>query len=203
MLKCEKSLMPISISSGGSGKPWLRFSAQLDQWQTSSADGSTRVVTPRQLAIDVERMQLGWLELGAGTRTWTPWPGNKKIASPGGEAKVGVAVDVLSPSAFGDRVLREICSNAVATTRFVEAVYNQTEAEHGKGLVPLVEITGSTPVKIGKGATRDIVWKLIKMMPRPAEMSGAPAAAPAAPAPAPTPPPAPRPAPAATSDDEF
>lgn len=195
--------MPISISSGGSGKPWLRYSAQMDQWQASSADGGTRVVAPRQLAIDVERMQLGWLELGAGTRAWLPWPGNKKVPSPGGEAKVGVAVDVLSPSAFGDRSVREICSNAVATTRFIEAVYNQTEGEHGRGLVPLVEIVGSVPVKIGKGATRDIQWKLVKMIPRPPEMTSDAAPAPAPqPAPAPKPAPAPQPAPAAT-DDEF
>lgn len=195
--------MPISISSGGgSGKPWLRFSAQMDQWQASSADGGTRVVTPRQLAIDVENMALGWLELGAGTRNWVPWPGNKKTPNPGGEAKVGVSVDVLSPSAFGDRVVREICSNAVATTRFVEAIYNQTEGEHGKGLVPLVEITGSVPVKIGKGATRDIQWKLVRMIPRPPEMSGAPAPA-AAPTPAPQPAPKPAPVSAPAGDDEF
>ena len=194
--------MPISISSGGgSGKPWLRFSAQMDQWQASASDGGTRVVTPRQLAIDVENMALGWLELGAGTRNWMPWPGNKKTPNPGGEAKVGVSVDVLSPSAFGDRVVREICSNAVATTRFVESVFNQTEAEHGKGLVPLIEITGSTPVKIGKGATRDIQWKLVKMIPRPPEMTSDAAPAPQ-PAPQPAPKPAPAPAPAAT-DDEF
>jgi len=68
--------------------------------------------------------------------------------------------------------------------------------EWNQGMVPVVQVTATTPVVIGKGTSYDVGFNIGKWINKPAAD-----AAPAAAAPAPTPAPAPAAAPA--GDDNF
>jgi hypothetical protein len=161
--------MPINLGSGsGTMRPYLRFSPQANAWM-KSADGGAVEFDPKSsaMAIDVERMQLGWLHIAEGERDWQPWPSmTKRTPKPEGEYKVGFIVQVYAPKLLGEEV-HDFSSNATASTRFVEDIYNALEKDFGKGQVPLIQVTGSKPIKIGKGTTREIEWKLVRWMDRP------------------------------------
>lgn len=165
--------MPISISGGGgSDRPYIRFLPSVNAWVKGGPKGDKIEFEPKgaNLIFDVEHMVLGWLTLGEGTRDWQPWPSHtKRTPSPGGEAKVGFSVDVYAPKLLGDEVY-EFCANGTASTRFVEAIYNACEDGFGNGNVPLITITGTKAIKIGKGPTREIEWQLVKWVGRPQAM---------------------------------
>lgn len=160
--------MPISLGNSGSGRPFIRFSPQANAW-LKSGDGGATEFDPRGsgMLIDVEQAVFGWLTLGEGVREWEPWPSiNARTKSPGGEAKVGFMVQVYAPKLLGEEV-HDFSANATASTRFFEALYNQCEKEFGKGKVPLVQITGSKILKIGKGTTREVEFNIAKWVDRP------------------------------------
>lgn len=192
--------MPISLSSGGgSGKPWIRYSPQANAWM-HAADGGAEEFQPvgAAMIVDIERLTLGWLTLGDGVRDWQPWPSpTQRTAKPSDEAKAGFTVNVFAPKLLGDQVF-EWSSNATASTRFIEALFAQAEDNFGKGQVPVVTITGSKVLKIGKGTTREIEFKIAKWVPRPAELDGD-----AEPAPAPAAKPAAKKAAPALADDSL
>lgn len=175
--------MPISLGNG-SGRPFIRYSPQVNAWLKSGENGATEF-DPKSsgMLIDVERGTLGWLTLGEGVREWQPWPAmTERTKSPGGEAKVGFMVSVYAPKLLGDEV-HDFSANATASTRFFEALYNMAEKEFGQGKVPLVQVTGSKMLKIGKGTTREIEFTITKWVDRPealANVSGDGAGAPAA-----------------------
>ena len=162
--------MPISLGNNGSGRPFIRFSPQANAWVKSGDNGAVEF-DPRTsgMLIDVARAQLGWLTLGEGVREWAPWPSiTSPTKKPAGEAKMGFMVSVYAPKLLGDQV-HDFSANATASTRFFEAIYNTVEAaeELDKGGVPLVQITGSKVLKIGKGTTREIEFKIVKYVERP------------------------------------
>ncbi len=161
--------MPINLGSGsGSARPYIRFSPQANAWLKGSADGPEEF-DPRSspVVFDLEYMQLGWMMIAEGSRDWQPWPSmTKRTPKPEGDYKVGFMVQVYAPKILGDEV-HDFSSNATASTRFVEDMYNTLEKDLREGWVPLIQITGSKPLKIGKGTTREIEWKLAKMVMRP------------------------------------
>lgn len=160
--------MPISLGNGGSGRPYIRFSPQANAWMKAGPDGPEEFTAKDALiAFDVERLVLGWLTLGEGVREWAPWPANdKRTKAPSMDAKTGFVCLVYAPKVLGEDVY-EFSANATASTRFIQDLYNACEAEFGKGKVPLVKITGSKPIKIGKGTTREILWEVAKWIDRP------------------------------------
>jgi hypothetical protein len=187
--------MPIRFSSGGgSGMPYIRFSPAVNAWSNSL--GEEIDIKDGLLAIDIENMQMGWLFIAEGQRDWQAWPSvSAPTPQPGEDYKQGFRVLLHGPKLLGDEV-HEWTSNQVGCTRFIESLYNSTEqaGAFGTGNVPLVKITGSTVLKIGKGSTREITYEVVKYVPRPAAM----AAVEATPAPAPRPAAAPKATPPAT-----
>jgi hypothetical protein len=104
---------------------------------------------------------------------------------------------------FGDEPAREFSANTFGPLQFISALYDACEnAEEFKaGQVPVIKITGSKPVKVGKGNTRVPEFEIAKWVPRPDELaasgegvtqSAAPAQAQAKPEPTPV-----------VEDDEF
>jgi hypothetical protein len=164
--------MPISFNSGGSGLPYIRFSPSVNAW-TFKADGGALEFDPTKgpIAFDVERMTMGWLTIGEGSRDWQPWTSfSARTKSPGGEARPGFLMHCYAPKLFGSEQVYEFSSNATASTRFAEMLFNLTEKEHGKGKVPLVQITGAKAIKIGKGTTREIQFEVARWIDRPAKL---------------------------------
>jgi hypothetical protein len=91
--------------------------------------------------------------------------------------------------------------NSYGLGQFIAKLYNQAEqAPEFATQIPIVQVTGSTPVVIGKGTSYDVSFNISKWINRPENGAEHPAAA-AAPEMAPAPTPAPAAAPA--TDNNF
>lgn len=162
--------MPINLGNNGTGRPYIRFSPQANAWMKAGESGAVEF-DPRTsgMLIDVSRAQLGWLKIAEGSREWSPWP---SIASPtkrpDNEHKTGFIVSVYAPKLLGEEV-HDFSANSTASTRFFETLYNKVEAEGEltTGRVPLVQITGSKLLKVGKGITREVEFTITKYVDRP------------------------------------
>jgi hypothetical protein len=203
--------MPLQLPAGGDATPYIRFMPSLNAWEMSTAEGREEFAFDKPAVFDIQNVQLGWLLLAEGQRDWQPWPGNKMQPKPAeGEYKPGFEVNVYSTQMFGDEPVRSFSNNGTGATMFIQALYNEAEKheEFAAGKSPVVQITGSTAIKVGKkgGATRVPQFQIVKWIDRPqalganmnlSEGSAAPApkaAAKAAPAPAPA---------AASAESEF
>ncbi len=188
--------MPLNIPSGGNVKPFIRYKPSLNAWELSQAGGAQEFAFDKPALFDLQHIQLGWLLLGEGVRDWQPWPNNVQVAKPAeGDYKAGFEVDVFSSSMFGDEPIRTFSTSGTGPTMFIQELYNEAEKspEWAKGLNPVVQLTGSRAVKVGKGNTRVPTFKIVKWASMPASEAAAPAPAPA-PAAAPAP---------ASADAEF
>ena len=194
--------MPLAIPSGGDASPYIRFGAAINAWQMSDVDGRAVEFDFNQPAVfDIQNVQLGWLLLETGNRDWKPWPKNVQQPKPEGEYKAGFDIKVYSKQLFGDEPLRSYSSNSTGNVMFVQDLYNQAEIapEFAQGLSPVVQITGSKAIKVGKGNTRVPQFQIVKWIARPGAFDNDEAPSPAAAKPAAKP--AARPAPPVTSDE--
>ena len=195
--------MPLALPSGGDAKPYIRFSPSTNAWQISGDGGAPLEFDFDQPAVfDLQNVQLGWLLLETGNRDWKPWPNNTPQPKPDGEYKTGFDVMVYSKTMFGDEPVRSFSNNGTGNVMFVQDLYNAAEqhSEFAQGLSPVVKITGSKGIKVGKGNTRVPQFEIVKWIPRPDVFGPAIGAAPA---PAPKAAAAPAKAAPATADDEF
>lgn len=170
--------MPLSLG-GGEVRPFIRFKASLNSWEMSTPEGVVEFSWDAPAVFDVENIQLGWLLLGEGVREWQPWPGNRQTPKPEGEWKPGFICQVYSKSLFGDDPVREYSSSATGNVEFIKKLYNEAEANFGKGQVPVVKMTGAKAERIGKGNTRIPTFTIEKFVARPAELAGGSMEAPA------------------------
>lgn len=196
--------MPLAIPSSGESKPFIRFLASINSWQMSVEGGTVEFAFDKPAAFDIQNTQLGWLLLETGNRDWQPWPNNEQTKKPEGEYKAGFELSVFSTQMFGNEPVRQLGSNATGSVMFIQELYAEAERhpEFAKGLTPIVQLTGSKALKVGKGNTRVPQFQIVKWAPRPAAFNDGGAA----PAPAAAPKPAaaaPKAVPAATADEEF
>ena len=106
---------------------------------------------------------MGWLMLAVGQRDWQPFPSvNEQTEKPGDDYKQGFSVKVYSKKLFDDAPLREFCSSGAGLLMFIQKLYNECEAEFGKGKVPAVSILKTPHMKFGKGTTRNVQYKIVK-----------------------------------------
>lgn len=196
--------MPLNLPTGGDAKPYVRFMPSMNAWEMSTADGREEFAFDKPAVFDLQHIQLGWLLLAEGQRDWQPWPGNKPLPRPEGEYKAGFEVNVYSSQMFGDEPVRSFSSNGTGPTMFIQALYNEAEKapEFAAGKSPVVQLSGSKAIKVGRGTTRVPQFTIVKWIDRPTAL-GAGNPAPAAAAPAAAPKAAPAPAPAAATSDEF
>lgn len=181
--------MPLNFVSSGGGSPFIRFSVEDNEWVRSTPEGDLATVdmTSAPVLIDIENVQQGWLKLSGG-RDWVEWPNNDPsgVAKPSDMHKQGISVNFYSTKLFGDEATREFCTSGVGALEFIKKLYGACEDKFGKGEIPVVHITGSTKVKIGKGNSRIPDFEVKGWKERPADMGAessssleTPAAAPA------------------------
>ena len=186
--------MPLNIGGGGGGGSFVRFKPSMNAWERSGENGAEEFDFNKPAIFDVENIELGWLLLDSNTREWKPWAAiTKREPIPDErEWKQGFVLKVYSKELFGNDPVREFSGNGAGVMQFVKNLYDATEAEFGKGKVPVVKITGSKAEKMGKGNTRIIQFEVVKWVARPDVLGGVGAA------------PAPEPEPAAQEDEvEF
>ncbi|MGB1189890.1 MAG: hypothetical protein ACPG4A_06660 [Pseudomonadales bacterium] len=149
--------MPLNFVSSGGGSPFIRFSVEDNEWVRSTSEGDLTTVDmgSAPVLIDIENIQQGWLKLSGG-RDWVEWPNNDPTSTPkpSDMHKQGISLKFYSSKLFGDEPTREFCTSGVGALEFVKKLYAECEDKFGKGEVPVVHLTGSTKVKIGKGNSR-------------------------------------------------
>lgn len=165
--------MPLNFVSSGGGSPFIRFSVEDNEWVRSTPEGDLTTVemTSAPVLIDIENIQQGWLKLSGG-RDWVEWPNNDPtgVAKPSDMHKQGISVNFYSTKLFGDEATREFCTSGVGALEFVKKLYAACEDKFGSGEVPVVHITGSTKVKIGKGNSRIPDFEIKGWKPRPDDL---------------------------------
>jgi hypothetical protein len=163
--------MPISFSSGnGGGGSYLRVNMPQNRWTYVSDAGQEDLPNP-VIAFDVAKIQLGWLAIDTGFRDWQAWPGNTETVAPGDNYKRGFELDcwVSGGRAAVCGAHGTFSGNSYGQTSFIERLYNEAEKapEFAAGKVPVVKITASTPISIGKGTSYNLEFVIGKWIDRP------------------------------------
>lgn len=198
-----------TASSGGDFLPVIKYDARAGRMFRVDRDSSGG--TPDQVDItngftavfDFENIEVGHIRFMAGmapdfqlVALGQPFPAPRSA-----EHKQGFRILVKLPSALGGDV-RELASTAGVMRGAMEALHGLYEAGKAAnpGLLPVVEMTSTSPVVSGKGERKSTnyapVFAIKSWVPRPADLTAQPrgdapapaAAAPAASAPAATPP---------------
>lgn len=162
--------MPISLRNTTSIFPYVRFSPAADKMSKAGEDGKPCEIPfiGKSLAIDIENGLPGWLMVDAGQRDWQAFTINgEKPPSPGPNYKLGFWVLLVAPKLLGSAEAFEMCANTHAHKSFCERLFNEAESNFGKGIVPIVKLTGSESIKIGKGKSRELHFEIVKWIPRP------------------------------------
>ena len=167
--------MPLNFASSGSGgSPFIRFSVEDNEWLRSSEEGELETVdlATNPVIIDIERVRQGWLKLQGG-RDWVQWLDNDytKIPKPSDAHKEGASVDFYSTKLFGDEPVREFCSSQEGAKVFIKELYDACEEKFGSGQVPVIKLTGSNKVKMGRGNTRIPTFEVVGWKERPDDLN--------------------------------
>ena len=190
--------MPISFGSNDSAgaSNYVRANLPQNRWWAKTDAGDEPIDMDRGLAIDIKDVTFGWLHIDVGVRDWQPWPSpSQGTPRPSENHKNGFEVNCwLSdgrPSTFS--------GNSYGLGQFIGKLYNQAETapEFAAGKIPVIQVTSSTPVVVGKGTSYDIGFNIRTWIDKPEEkpeVEGSP------PAPAATPPTTP---PAASTETDF
>jgi hypothetical protein len=168
--------MPISLKNTASILPYIRFSPQSNSMTTAGEDGKPREVAflGKSFAMDPENGSMGWLLIGEAVRDWKPFPIDDDVPpSPGPNYKRGFSLLAYAPKLLGSSEAFEMCASTAAHLSFAERLYNEAESGFGKGSVPIVKITASESIQIGKGKSRELHFEITKWVPRPAAIAEA------------------------------
>jgi hypothetical protein len=79
---------------------------------------------------------------------------------------------------MSDGTKAQFSNNSYGTGQFIAKLYNQAEnaPEFNQGMIPVVSVTASTPVAVGKGTSYDVGFTIVKWISPPSEAPAAPAA---------------------------
>ena len=194
--------MPISFgNSESSGNSlFIRSNLPQNRWWVKTDAGDENIDMSRGFAVDISRVVFGWLHIDIGVRDWQPWPSpSEQIPRPSEQYKQGFEVKCW----LVDGREASFSGNSYGLGQFIAKLYNQCEQSNEFATqIPIVQVTGSTPVVIGKGTSYDVSFNISKWINRPENGAEHPAAA-AAPAMAPASPPPPPPAAAPAADNNF
>lgn len=191
--------MPIAFQSESeTDGVYFRVHMPQNRYYIKTNDGET-TLEDKVFACDVNNLKMGWLQIDQGLRDWQEWPSlGQRTAQPSPEHKQGFEVPcyakvngVMTKAMFSD--------NGVGKCNLVAKIYNEAEKcpEFKQDMLPVIQVTDSTPVVKGKGTSYDVSFVIKTWVARPAETAAEETPAPA-PAPAPTPAPA-----AAPAGDDF
>ena len=194
--------MPISFGDNNdSPNAYIRVNLPQNRWTLSDGGDPKTLDMTAGLAVDIANVKFGWLKIAIGQRDWQEWP------SPSQSTPKPQEMDVDGKPAYkqgfdvncwtSDGTNAQFSNNSYGTGQFIAKLYNEAEKhpEFAQGLIPVVAVTTSTPLVVGKGTSYDLGFTITKWINKPASGDQP---APAAPAPAPVAAPAP-----AASDDNF
>ena len=159
--------------NNGDFTPHIRWMASTSSWKLSGEDGP-QPVTWQHAIFDLAGIQTGWGMFTEGEAPeWIMDPSLKERAprpEDGREWKRGFKLNVYSESAFGG--VREFATTATGAGMGISQLYEafEKDAPQHPGKVPVVEYSGSTPTKIGKGNTNIPLFKIVEWRDRPSDL---------------------------------
>jgi hypothetical protein len=168
--------MPISFgeTSDASGA-YIRVNLPQNRWTVNKGGDPEAIDMVRGIAIDIANVKFGWLKIAVGMRDWQEWPSPSQplpkpteTDSEGKPAyKQGFDVDCW----MSDGTKAQFSNNSYGTGQFIAKLYNQAESapEFAQGMVPVVSVTTSTPVVVGKGTSYDLGFAIVKWIAKPAD----------------------------------
>ena len=177
--------MPISFGSNDTAgaSNYVRANLPQNRWWAKTDAGDENIDMDRGLAIDIKDVTLGWLHIDVGVRDWQAFPSpSQATPRPSENHKNGFEVSCW----LSDGRPATFSGNSYGLGQFIAKLYNEAEKspEFAAGKVPVVQVTASTPVLIGKGTSYEVSYNIAKWIDKPSK-DEAPVAAPvAAPAPA-------------------
>ena len=179
--------MPITFGTSDTESVgnYIRGNLPQNRWWTKTEAGDEPIDMERGFAIDIKEVVFGWLQIDTGIRDWQPWPStSQKTEKPSENHKQGFSVNCW----LADGRAAEFSGNSYGLGQFIAKLYNKAEeiAEFNQGKVPVVQVTSTTPVVVGKGTSYDVGFNIRTWIDKPAA-DAAPAAPVEAPAPAPAP----------------
>ncbi len=192
--------MPISFGSGDGENTGIYIRGNLPQnrWWAKTEAGDEPIDMDRGFAIDIANVTFGWLHIDVGIRDWQPWPSpSTPTPRPSENHKNGFEATCW----LSDGREATFSGNSYGLGQFIAKLYNKAEQmpEWNQGMVPVVQVTATTPVVIGKGTSYDVGFNIGKWINKPTADAAPAQPAPAAPMSAPEPAPAAAPA----GDDNF
>ena len=165
--------MPITFTEETTGaNQYIRVHTPQNKWSVVTTEKEiVEFDVSKGMAIDIKNVTFGWLAIDKGFRDWQPWPSpSQRTTKPEGsvEYKNGFEVEVYVPK-HGHATFS---SNTMAVGNFIAAVYNrvENEAEFSTGKVPVVKVTGSSPIVTATGnTTYDIGFVIDKWIEMPSK----------------------------------
>ena len=165
--------MPITFSEEtNDANQYIRVHTPQNRWRIVNYEKEEiEFDVSKGMAIDIKNVKFGWLAIDKGFRDWQPWPSpSQKTTKPEGsvEYKNGFEVEVYVPK-HGHATFS---SNTMAVGNFIAAVYNkvENEKEFSSGKVPVVKVTGSSPITTATGnTTYDIGFVVDKWIDMPSK----------------------------------
>lgn len=159
------------VSQSSDFDPWVKFNSKSGRWYIKGENGDVEVQNPTFVA-DFDNIKTGWLSFMAGQAPSKHWDVNltTPAAKPDDNHKRGFAVRLFSQNSFGGVV--ELSSSSMHICNSINELYTQYEADKAKnaGQLPVVQYTGSTPMKDKHGTNYKPEFKILKWVARPAEL---------------------------------
>lgn len=179
----------------GDGTNFVKFNGKAGRWYVKKDGAEVEIQNPVFVA-DLANAKRAWMHFQEGMAPNVIYfpTHDAQVAKPSDNHKLGISVMLFSNQLFGGVVKLE--SNSINTCKAISDLYDlYTKSEESKkGMLPVVKVTGATPVKGNYGTNYAPQFVIEKYIPRPAEfdIQAEPAHQPAAQA-----------APIASSGSEF
>ena len=183
--------MPITFGTAEStaSTNFIRSNLPQNKWWVKAEGGDETIDMEKGFAIDIKNVTFGWLHIDVGIRDWQAWPSpSQSLPRPSDSHKQVFEVDCW----LSDGREASMSGNSYGLGQFIAKLYNQAETapEFAAGKIPVIQVTSSTPVVVGKGTSYDIGFNIRTWIDKPEakpEVEGSPSVAAATP---PTTPPA-------------
>lgn len=172
--------MPITFGSAEStaSTNFIRSNLPQNRWWVKAEGGDEPIDMDKGFAIDIKNVTFGWLHIDVGVRDWQAWPSpSQSLPRPSDSHKQGFEVDCW----LSDGREASMSGNSYGLGQFIAKLYNQAETapEFAAGKIPVIQVTSSTPVVVGKGTSYDIGFNIRTWIDKPEakpEVMGSPPA---------------------------
>jgi hypothetical protein len=164
----------IGATQGGNFDNWVKFNGKSGRWYIKGATGDEVEINPAQFVADFANIKTGWLLFVAGMAPDRQWDANLStpLAKPSDNHKRGFSLRLFSNQFFGGVV--ELSSSSMHLCAAINDLYEAYEAgvKANPGMLPVVNFSGTTPMKDKHGTNYKPNFSIDKWVQRPAAFDG-------------------------------